>query len=806
MIPHHLAAATRSGLLLSELLLSGLALSSCSLVIDVEGCRNDDQCPPMSRCVAEQCVAAPRTPDAVAPDLGEPPDMDVAPPDAEPADAELPDAEGPDASTDCVDEDGDDFGRNCPAGPDCDDGDRDRYPGAPERCDGVDDDCDGRTDEDATEACYDGPEGTSGVGLCLAGLADCGGEGICRQQVTPETASAPDAAPCDGYDSDCDGAVDEADEGCACEADEAQTCYGGPAGTEGVGRCLQGTQICDGGAFGPCEGDILPAEEQCNGFDDDCDAVTDEGVTNRCGTCGAVPTERCNGLDDDCDGRVDEGVVGVGQACESGLGVCARAGETVCDPQRGQVVCNSLPPAGGVEICNGLDDDCDGAVDEALAPPACERVDGLCWAAVARCGGEAGWLDCTLEDYRLVAPAFVEAETAAHCDGLDDDCDGRTDEACACAAGGPCGLDVGACAPGAFQCGEPGPTCDGGVTPTLEQCNGVDDDCDGATDEDIEIPCGPEAPLCRGIQRCINGELTGCIGATEPSEEQCDGVDDDCDGRVDEGLSRPCGAAVGACVAGQEICLDGLWGACVGAVGPEIEACDGVDNDCDGLIDERTARPCGEDEGRCRRGRQICAEARWGACEGVVGPDEEICDGADNDCDGLVDEGVKRACDLDGICGTGVEICEGGIFGPCATELEGGAEELCDGLDNDCDEAVDEDLTRPCGEDTGRCAPGVSRCSGGAWGACEGAVAATEEDCNNLDDDCDGQVDEDLTRACYSGPEGTEDVGLCVGGRQRCEGGRYGACAGATLPSEEQCDGADEDCDGQVDEGVCGAP
>ena len=65
---------------------------------------------------------------------------------------------------------------------------------------------------------------------------------------------------------------------------------------------------------------------------------------------------------------------------------------------------------------------------------------------------------------------------------------------------------------------------------------------------------------------------------------------------------------------------------------------------------------------------------------------------------------------------------------------------------------------------------------------------------------------DNLTRACYSGPEGTEDVGLCVGGRQRCEGGRYGACAGATLPSEEQCDGADEDCDGQVDEGVCGAP
>ncbi|MFN3202556.1 MAG: MopE-related protein [Bradymonadia bacterium] len=785
--------------------LSGLWLSSCSLLIDVEGCRSDDQCPAGQRCVAEACVPGPQLPDArvdadLAPDAGE----DAGGPDLDLADAAV-DAALPDASTDCIDEDGDDFGRNCPAGPDCDDTNADRFPGAEEQCDGADDDCDGRIDEGALTGCYAGPEGTAGVGLCVEGLSDCGG-GLCLEQVTPATASTPDAPPCDGFDGDCDGNVDEADEGCMCAGDESQACYGGPAGTVGVGRCLAGTQTCSGGAFGDCEGDIVPEAERCNGFDDDCDALTDEGVTNRCGTCGPVPQELCNGEDDDCDGRIDEGVEGTGQPCESGLGQCARSGETICDPARGLVVCNSLTEEPVEEICNGLDDDCDGNTDEALTAPQCERVDGLCWAAVARCGGAEGWLVCTLEDYRLTAPAFVDAETGAECTGLDDDCDGLTDEACPCEAGASCGVEGGACTQGTITCGPDGPVCQGATTPTAELCNNIDDDCDGSVDEAIEIPCGPEVVACQGIQRCIGGELTGCIGVVEPAEEQCNNADDDCDGRIDEGVSQACGGTVGACVAGQALCREGVFGACVGQIPPALEACDGVDNDCDGLVDERLARPCGQDEGRCQRGLQTCTDARWGACEGATGPTEETCDNTDEDCDGLVDEAVARACEIEGLCGTGVELCVAGAWGECAAEGPDGSAELCDGLDNDCDDATDEALTRPCGIDVGRCTLGVETCAGGAWGACADAVGPSEEDCNNFDDDCDGRVDEDLTRPCYDGPGGTEDVGRCIGGLQRCDAGRWGSCDGAVRPSDELCNGEDDDCDGEADEAACDMP
>jgi hypothetical protein len=188
--------------------------------------------------------------------------------------------------------------------------------------------------------------------------------------------------------------------------------------------------------------------------------------------------------------------------------------------------------------------------------------------------------------------------------------------------------------------------------------------------------------------------------------------------------------------------------------------------------------------GGCRRGVSTCGGQTWGECLWQVLPEPEVCNGADDDCDGEVDEGVTLAC---GLCPS--QVPERDACG--------------DGLDNDCDGAVDEGCAcvlevAPCytgppvTRGVGACRDGTQRCERGVVGACVGSVLPATERCNNgLDDDCDGAIDEDCAPCVTTRPfAGETRWQVHTGGGPVCWGqdhGRHGdprAYASAVIPAQ----------------------
>ncbi len=174
-----------------------------------------------------------------------------------------------------------------------------------------------------------------------------------------------------------------------------------------------------------------------------------------------------------------------------------------------------------------------------------------------------------------------------------------------------------------------------------EACNGFDDDCDGLVDEEADEYCEDAVGTCVRVSVCRDGVLGECEDVVGPTAESCNGLDDDCDGSIDEALTERCGSDVGACEAGTVMCTDGSFPACLPVTDPSTESCNGVDDDCDGRNDEDISRRrCGTDVGTCRFGHRTCRDGSFGSCEGGRGPVAERDDGLDNDCDGTVDNGI----------------------------------------------------------------------------------------------------------------------------------------------------------------------
>jgi hypothetical protein len=665
--------------------------------------------------------------------------------------------EGLSASTFYSDYDGDGFGNisnplNACIAPigyvsnssDCNDGNPNIKPGATEIVNGVDDNCNGQIDEGTQTNFFrdqDG-DGYGNLGVSIfattappgyvANFSDCNDN---NANINPGATEV-----CNGLDDDCDGQFDEG----------VKTTFYNDFDGDGFGNSAATTQQCSAPAG------WVSNSSDCDDFNFN---IKPGGI------------EVCNGLDDNCNGTIDEGFAvltfyrdfdgdGFGQiititACVAPPGYVSNNSD--CNDF------NSYIKPGAIEICNGVDDNCNGLIDEGVKSTFYRDQDGdgfgnlgnTTLACTAPTGYVSNSTDCN-DNNPNIKPSALEI-----CNGIDDNCNGAIDEGLPTSTfyrdadndgfGNSAITTQGCSAPVGYvnnssDCNDNNPN----IKPSaLEMCNGLDDNCNGSIDEGFSPSTfyrdadndgfGNSALTTQGCSApfgyvsnssdCNDNNFNIKPGALEI----CNGLDDNCNGSIDEGLPtstfyrdadndgfgnsaitmQSCSVPVGY-VSNSSDCNDSNFNIKPGAT----EFCNGVDDDCDGLIDEGVKSTFYRDLDGDGFGNSAIITLACTAPVGYVSNNAdcndsnvnirpgatELCNGLDDDCDGLIDEGVKstfyRDLDGDGFGNLGNTtlactapagyVSNSSDCNDGNSNIKPGATELCNGFDDDCDGIVDE--------------------------------------------------------------------------------------------------------------------